>query len=172
MDFQIKYSLPNHLRDALAKPIGRLLSGNEFLEAIPTYDTIIAIGDYISRFLLKNQAFPQIIIVDYKTRREDIKEHHKKELQHPKYTPIKVTNPAGVITEELWETIKNLCTSFDTMRFIRLEVEGEEDLAALPAILYAPENVTIIYGMPDRGVVVVESTEKHKDKVRNILAKM
>ena len=172
MDYQIKFSIPFHLRDELKKPIGRLLSGHEFLQTIHTYENIIAVGDYLSHSLLNNNIFPQIMIVDYKTRRDAISTQQKKVLQQSKYTSIKLINPAGVITEELWETMKSLCNSFNPSRFIRVEVEGEEDLAALPAILFAPENVTIIYGMPDKGVVVVESTEKHKEKVRNILAMM
>ncbi|MCK4233734.1 DUF359 domain-containing protein, partial [candidate division WOR-3 bacterium] len=33
-------------------------------------------------------------------------------------------------------------------------------------------DVTIIYGLPNRGVVVVKPTEEHKRKVKEILDKM
>ena len=53
-----------------------------------------------------------------------------------------------------------------------IEVEGEEDLAALAAIYLAPPDVTIIYGLPNKGVVVVKATEAHKAQVKEILDKM
>jgi Uncharacterized protein conserved in archaea len=50
-------------------------------------------------------------------------------------------------------------------------VDGEEDLAALSAIFLAPENTKVIYGMPDEGVVVVDSSDS-KEKVKKLLKKM
>jgi uncharacterized protein (UPF0218 family) len=81
-----------------------------------------------------------------------------------------VDNPAGTITNELWNLIKKLFT--DHVSDVLIMVNGEEDLAALPAILFAPSDVTIIYGMPDKGVVAVPATEHHKQKVKDIIAKM
>jgi len=48
-------------------------------------------------------------------------------------------------------------------------VEGEEDLAALPAILYADENSVIVYGQPLEGIMVIRPTEENKKKVRETL---
>ena len=56
--------------------------------------------------------------------------------------------------------------------FEEIEIDGEEDLAALPAILLAPGDVTIIYGLPDKGVLVVKPTPKNKQLVKEILNKM
>ena len=39
---------------------------------------------------------------------------------------------------------------------IKIEVEGEEDLAALVAIATAPDGAHVIYGLPQRGLMVVE----------------
>jgi uncharacterized protein (UPF0218 family) len=87
-------------------------------------------------------------------------------------TSVQVANPPGVITVELWKIIERAYGQSNTNLPLRIEVSGEEDLAALPAILLAPENVTIIYGLPDRGVVIVSSTEENKRKVKDILDKM
>ena len=55
---------------------------------------------------------------------------------------------------------------------LRIEIEGEEDLAALPAIWLAPRDVTIIYGLPDKGVVIAKSNDENKKKAKEILDKM
>ena len=55
---------------------------------------------------------------------------------------------------------------------LRIEVDGEEDLASLAAIYMAPPDVTIIYGLPDKGVLVVKSNNENKRKVKDILNKM
>ena len=70
------------------------------------------------------------------------------------------------------DTIQSICTNMASSDHIQLIINGEEDLAALPAILYAPSNATIIYGMPNKGVVIVSSTEEYKEKIRFILSEM
>ncbi|OFZ40262.1 MAG: hypothetical protein A2070_06905 [Bdellovibrionales bacterium GWC1_52_8] len=50
-----------------------------------------------------------------------------------------------------------------------LRIEGEEDLLALPAILFAPLGALVIYGHWQLGVVGVEVTEKTKDRAKSIL---
>ncbi|MCK4902903.1 MAG: DUF359 domain-containing protein, partial [Thermoplasmatales archaeon] len=48
----------------------------------------------------------------------------------------------------------------------------EEDLASLAAIYMAPSDVTIIYGLPDKGVLVIKPTPENKRLVKEILDKM
>jgi len=46
-------------------------------------------------------------------------------------------------------------------------------LATLPSIYLSPNrDVTIIYGMPDKGVVIVKTNELNKLKAKKILDKM
>ena len=54
----------------------------------------------------------------------------------------------------------------------RIEIEGEEDLASLAAIFLAPSNVTVIYGLPDKGVLVVNPDSDIKRRVKEIIDKM
>jgi hypothetical protein len=81
---------------------------------------------------------------------------------------IVVKNTAGAISDDLWNVIKYAFESLDEGG-IRIEVDGEEDLASLAAIYMAPVDVTIIYGLPDKGVLVVKPTKEIKDKVKKIL---
>ncbi len=82
-----------------------------------------------------------------------------------------VKNPPGCISDDLWSAIET-AYKFLEKGSLRIEVMGEEDLAALPAIFLAPRDVTVIYGLPDRGVVVVKVVEENKRKAKEILDKM
>ncbi|MFW6121522.1 MAG: DUF359 domain-containing protein, partial [Petrotogales bacterium] len=75
------------------------------------------------------------------------------------------------ITNELWNAIDSAYKSLEDAPFC-IEIDGEEDLAALAAIYLAPPDVTVIYGLPNKGVVVVKATKTHKNKVKEILDRM
>lgn len=173
MDSTIQYRLPNHLRSSLKKPIGYLVSGKNLKEICKQYEIIISVGDHVSVSLIDQDVFPHLMIIDYKTRRGAISKTQKSILENlQNYDHITVTNPPGSLTKELMDTIQSICTKIDSSDHIQLIIKGEEDLTALPAILYAPSNATIIYGMPNKGVVIVSSTEEYKEKIRFILSEM
>jgi uncharacterized protein (UPF0218 family) len=70
---------------------------------------------------------------------------------------VKVENPPGKITRALWRAVKAAVSAKER---IKIEVVGEEDLAALVAIATAPKGAHIIYGLPRRGLVVVEVDDR------------
>jgi uncharacterized protein (UPF0218 family) len=51
---------------------------------------------------------------------------------------------------------------------VHLLVEGEEDLLTLIVALYAPVNSLIIYGQPQKGVVVVKVTQEKRADAQKI----
>jgi len=55
---------------------------------------------------------------------------------------------------------------------IKIVVDGEEDLATLPAILYAPLGSAVVYGQPNEGSVLVEVTPEKKKHVMDLMNKM
>ena len=167
----VKYHLPASLRETLKEPLGDLFTEKQLLDHIrKTNNHIVSVGDLVTYTLLINEIDPLFCIIDDHTRRHDVKKEKIKKIHEYGTKTITVNNPAGTITEELWKTIKELYATNDSS--VLVLVEGEEDLAALPAILFAPSDVTIIYGMPDKGVVAVPATEHHKQKVKDIIAKM
>ncbi|MBU7033234.1 MAG: DUF359 domain-containing protein [Theionarchaea archaeon] len=115
---------------------------------------VIAIGDVVAENLLKVDIEPEMIIVDGRSLRESVNTSLE--------CDITVTNPQSEITEELVDAIKK--------GYRRIFVEGEEDLAALPAILYADEQSIIVYGQPGEGIMIIRPTEENKEKVRETLA--
>ena len=139
--------------------IGLLITGEiplpyHILKKMLRGEKVIAIGDVVVENLLKVGIEPDMMIVDGKTMRQ------KKEVLID--CEITVKNPVSEVTDELMEAVKN--------QYKRIFVEGEEDLAALPAILYGDENSLIVYGQPSEGIMVIRATEENKQKVRDTLA--
>ena len=165
------YKLPENLRDLLKEPIGKVVDEKQLVELLKNEKKIVSIGDEVTYTLLKHDIKPLFCIVDYKTRRGKISELKMNKIKSFGKKSIVVNNPARTITDDLWNIIKY---SFENKGKtpIRIEIIGEEDLASLAVINMAPRDVTIIYGLPDKGVLVVKPTDKNKEKVREVLEKM
>ena len=121
---------------------------------------IVAVGDVVSRETQSAGVPVNLRIVDHRTMR--------KSLEHSEYnarTVYRAANPAGVITQESWDAIKNAMTKRDSILFI----DGEEDLLALPCIVECENNSLVVYGQPSEGMVVVKVSPRIKAKVNNIL---
>ena len=67
----IKYILPNNLRNKLKEPLGILLNEKELLLRLKKEKYIVTIGDQVTYTLLKNSIKPVFCIVDYKTKRNN-----------------------------------------------------------------------------------------------------
>jgi len=163
--------LPDDLRNILKKPIGQLVNEKKLLKLIKNKKYIVTIGDIVTYTVLKNDIKPVFCIVDYKTRRGNCSKEIKNMIKSNYKKKISVENPAGTITDDLWNIIKKSLKNLDKKGFL-IEVKGEEDLASLAVIFLAPPNVTIIYGLPDKGVLVVKPTSENKILVKQILDMM
>ena len=84
-------------------------------------------------------------------------------------TQLFCKNPAGEITAQSIQKIK---TAFQSTPPIRISVNGEEDLLTIPVCIYAPDNATVLYGQPDKGLVVVVINTEIKNKAKSILESM
>jgi len=166
-------TLPQHLRDTLkTTPIGTLVPDEkQLLEALNQDQPIISVGDRVSATLLKYNIQPWVIIVDYIHKRTPVSPEIQQLLSNYGETIKKIKNPAGCISDDLWNTLKEHLAKPVT-HSIRVDIDGEEDLAALAAIALAPLGATIIYGVPNKGVVLVLSSQEHKDVVNDILQQM
>jgi len=162
------YIVPENLRDILKEPVGKLVDEKKLLEILKNKKKIVSIGDTVTYTLLKNEIEPVFCIVDYKTHRGVCEDEIIETIKSFAKKSIKVENPPGFITDDLCEVIKIVLENLETGPF-RIEVEGEEDLASLIVLSFAPSDVTIIYGLPDKGVLVVKPTREIKDKVKKAL---
>ncbi|MEM3565428.1 MAG: DUF359 domain-containing protein [Candidatus Bathyarchaeia archaeon] len=166
------YVLPSSLRRKLKKPLGMLIRGS-FEETVKKFKHIVdvekppgivSVGDTVSKNLVENGISPNLMIIDNRVMRKDI-------APEPLNADVEkhVKNPPGTITFEALNTIKE---ALKANRKTKIVVEGEEDLLALCAILYAPENSFVIYGQPHEGMVVVKATKQKKEEVASILRAM
>jgi uncharacterized protein (UPF0218 family) len=167
-----KCILPVKLRDELKKPLGFLLKEKALLDFLKEEKYVVSIGDQVTYTILKNNIIPVFCIVDFKTMRKPCNDDIIKMIKSYGGKKFIVENPAGCISDDLWYLIKEAYRQIGK-ETIRIEVLGEEDLAALPAIFLAPNtDVTIIYGLPDKGVVVVKTNEENKKKAKKFIDEM
>ncbi len=168
----IKYSLTPELRIRLKNPLGVLIRGS-FAETMKKFKkmvneekpvAIISVGDTVSRNLVENRILPQLSIVDTRVMRRGAQP-----LPQTEHKTVFVKNPAGTITEESLTAIQEALKSNHKIKIV---VDGEEDLLALIAILYAPETAFVVYGQPYEGVVVVKVTPNKKTEIADILKAM
>jgi uncharacterized protein (UPF0218 family) len=165
------YVLPAELREKLSQPIGFLVDEPELLRLVAHEKYVVSVGDRVTYTLLQHKITPVVCIIDFILERKPYPLKMKEVLTKFGRIRLHIKNPVGTITDDLWEAIKLVYQHLKSGPFC-IEVEGEEDLASLAAIYLAPGGVTVIYGLPNKGVVVVKATRSHKRKVKEVLDKM
>jgi uncharacterized protein (UPF0218 family) len=168
----VAYILTPELRVKLKEPFGSLIQGTpqetmakikELIEKEKP-PRIISVGDVVSSNLHKQGIHPQLTIIDYISLRDQ-----KMQLEAVVEKTVCVKNPQGTITQQAISAIKE---ALEGNEHTHIVVEGEEDLLALMAVLYAPENAFVVYGQPYSGIVVVRVTEQKKAQVQEFLNAM
>lgn len=182
--------LPESLRDKLSKPLGKII------QDVPSgldSNKIITVGDMVTKTFKGSGLDPRLSIIDLQTERRG----QFKNVQDLGFSGneniVRVKNPAGGISSELMSGIA-VCIQHNNTRKTIIVVEGEEDLAVLPVVLYASLGDHVFYGQPVRlsldrfdkltagklgiaqggpreGMVQVVITEKIKERVRALLEK-
>lgn len=167
--------LPNELRYLFRKQFGTLYKGSgtdvivKLSKDLKSPTKLISVGDVTTFHLLNSNIIPDIQIVDDRTKRGPASTHITMGTKHEKFKEIYVDNPPGVITEDLIDVVNDAIHCND---HVRIFVRGEEDLAAVPAILLAPINSVVLYGQPDEGVVLVKVTQFKKEEILDIMNKI
>lgn len=163
--------LPDNLRDVLKEPVGMLVDEQGLIKVLKDTECFVSVGDTVTFTVLKHGFSPLFCVVDFRTRRGPVSADVIDLIKKYGRKSVVVDNPQGVISDDLWNAIKYAFES-KLEGGLRIEVNGEEDLASLVALYFAPLDVTIIYGLPDKGVLVVRSTSEIKDKISNVFKKM
>ena len=158
--------LPDSLRDQLKIPLGILLpidqdNKTNIQKYLSDDSYIITVGDRTTEKMIDFDLIPSLQIIDGLEKRikRDI-------LKLGNAFELKIDNPAAEITLESIEIIKK---AFSLNPPIRLTVNGEEDLLVLPACIHAPENSVILYGQPNKGLVLVQITTEIRNKAQALL---
>ena len=143
--------LPGRMRAALKEPLGILLPESEITRErvlSAASGPVVTVGDRTTERLLGWQIPVRLQIVDGAERRN---------ARAPPPAPLgtvqkRCRNPAGELSKEAVEAVREGLSSEAPVRIL---VDGEEDLLALPACALAPDGASVFYGQPGEGMVAV-----------------
>jgi uncharacterized protein (UPF0218 family) len=163
------YRLPEEMRAVLARPIGRLFVASDigkssFAKAVVTPKKVVSVGDRVTETLGSMRRVPDVQIVDGKENR---KRRVPPRVRHVR--TVRAANPPGTLTKEAMTAVQE---AFKGRMPVRVMVDGEEDLLAIPAIIFAPISAAVFYGQPGEGIVMVKVTKAAKARNREFLASM
>lgn len=180
-------TLPARLRAELKEPLGEIYTDPDaLLTAVAdhapstapdsstatdssTADTrLMTVGDVVTATLADAGRQPDIAVIDGRTEREPVDPAVEATLTELGGRRLSVENPPATLSEPLLRTLREATTS--TEQPLTISVDGEEDLAALPAILAAPDGASVVYGQPDEGMVHVPVTPTARTTARELLA--
>jgi len=169
---QTSFKMPESLRPELQKPLGKIFKDEKLLlRCIDTskHTLMIAVGDIIVDSLMKEGIDPDVKVIDHKSRREKTDLFAK--LRNNQKGPTLINNP-GTINFKTAEVIKaKIKSALYKKEKSWIVVDGEEDLLALPAILFAPLGSLVLYGHWEHGIISVEIDGKIKKKTQKLLNK-
>jgi len=170
-------TLPESLRDAFKEPLGPVTTDAEALlkavdetrERRGSADEgparLVAVGDVVTYHLREAGRVPDVALVDGKTEREAVREEVETALAATEERRVPVENPAAALSAALLDALAEALAASDP---VTIEVTGEEDLAALPAMIAAPLGSTVVYGQPGEGMVRVAVTPEARRRAREL----
>lgn len=155
------HRLRSEYREALRIPLGlalyRLPAEAAALLAelvrVESSPLLIAVGDFVTRNLATAGLKPAVAIVDYRTMRAPVSEPACAELSE--HWVLKCENPPGALSEGAVEAVRTAIERAIAECPALIQVRGEEDLLALPAIALSPSRSIVAYGLWLGAVVVV-----------------
>ncbi len=157
------------LRRKLKKPFGRLFKDIEDIKTEIDSQIIICVGDKVSEEALRAGIEPKIIVYDGKIMRRDVKIPDI--IKNFEGREIRIKNPAGYITPEVFDVLDRILNSKPQFRF-KIFIDGEEDLVSIAAINLAPVGSLVIYGQPNEGLVLVRVDKNRKERIEKIIRQM
>ena len=162
--------LQESLRGELKEPLGPIFTDTAELLAV-TGSPLITVGDVVTYHVLEAGQTPAVALVDERTERSAVDEEIARALATFEGfdTVETVDNPAATLSEPL---LRALRTALDGEGTTLIEVDGEEDLATLPAIVRAPLHASVVYGQPGEGMVHAVVDEETQARMRSLLSRM
>jgi GTP-dependent dephospho-CoA kinase len=153
------------IRQDLKVPVGQVFPDASLTRALllPFFDSTgltVSVGDRTTERLQEFGLSPSLEIVDSLEKRKQRKPpgFHEGENRQT----LAASNPAGFITQDALKKIAQSLKFVSADAKVRLEIVGEEDLLALPVIVFFPKGTVTFYGQPNVGMVVVTSEESRR----------
>ena len=159
------------LRQSFKHPLGELVAGteaecNDVLAGVVAKEKptmVILVGDTVSRNAVQSGIEPSVLIIDKLERRGKALPFLFRNRRI-----IRTKNRAGRIEMGAWSAIEQAIKEGDAL----VEVDGEEDLLAIAAVLAAPNGSLVVYGQPGSGIVIVRVSDDKKFETRKVLDSM
>ncbi|ERH01721.1 MAG: uncharacterized protein conserved in archaea [Halonotius sp. J07HN6] len=169
-------TLPAALRSELKDPLGEVYTDSESLLSAAaahgsTPDTVvISVGDVVTARLLEAGRQPDVAAIDGRTEREPIDDEIDAILDGLTGRRVRVENESATLSESLLTALRDGIHG-ETDDPVTISVDGEEDLAALPAIVLAETGSSVVYGQPGEGMVHVAVDDAVTATARDLLAR-
>src|SRR5581483_882192 len=166
---QADLKLPTSLKKVLRKPHGKVYKTiNDFKKDLPQDVFLITVGDIVSKNAILNIKLPEIMVIDNKTQRKIISDQGT--FTNLPLNYVKFENKPGTINRQINPQFKNAVDIYYKNKQKTLFViRGEEDLLALPIMVFAPLNSVVLYGLYNQGIVAVLITTSKKKQMRKLL---
>jgi len=163
-----KLTMPNSLRSELVQPLGRVLAKEEIPKSFIRHsgDIIISVGDLTTKTLLEAGITPRLMIIDNMVNRKPFA-GLKQIMKEKNFYKKKVKSGPGFIAQEAVDLLHDWAKTPTETRVI--EVDGEEDLLVLPAIIASPIDAVLYYGQPGMGLVEVVVDTQSKTRAGVII---
>lgn len=153
---------------ALKKPFGTLVpdaqvTRQKMVSVLKGAKKVITVGDATTERLAGFGIIPDIAVVDGKERRSA--------RVAPVYPAkeMRCKNLAGAISKSAVELLER---ALEEKKPVRVLVDGEEDMLALPLFVMAPLGAVVLYGQPLEGLVVVKITETKRKEAKDLIERL
>ncbi|MFB6180155.1 MAG: GTP-dependent dephospho-CoA kinase family protein [Halorientalis sp.] len=159
------------LRSELKDPVGPIFTDAERLLA-DAGEPIVAVGDIVTYHLMTADRTPDVALVDGRTKRSAVEDHIQDAISDDAFDETRhVSNPPATLSEALLTALAEALGAAGDHSTI-IVVDGEEDLAALPAVVAAPTGASVVYGQPNEGMVLVTCEGDPVEQMRELLSRM
>jgi uncharacterized protein (UPF0218 family) len=161
--------LQSALRADLKDPFGPVSTDTAaVLDAAGT--PLVTVGDIVTYHTLAAGHVPDLAFVDERTERAAVDDEVSDGIEDDRFDRVlSIENPPATLTAALLDALTDALATGDRTL---VRVDGEEDLAALPAIAAAPAGASVLYGQPNEGVVHVTADTETRERVVDLLGRM
>jgi GTP-dependent dephospho-CoA kinase len=150
----------------LKRPFGTLIADKQVTEQkiaslLKGSKYVITVGDATTERLVSFGIKPDIAVIDGKERRSNRNYPSSYEAKE-----LRCTNPSGAISKNAVAVLQD---ALNLQPPVRVLVDGEEDMLALPIFLFCPIGSTVLYGQPLEGLVVVKITAAKQREAKDLM---
>jgi len=150
----------------LKQPFGTLIPDKQVTKQKLTSmlkgtNQIITVGDATTDRLVSFGIVPDIAVIDGRERRA-----RRSSYENYPAKELRCSNPAGTISKDAMQVLQS---ALKTPPPVRVLVDGEEDMLALPLFVMSPENSVVLYGQPLEGLVLVKITPAKQKQAKDLM---